>query len=393
MDASKPPVRTATRRQVLAFGGRATAALAASTVWPLPARAARDNELNIYAWEGYHADSVVAPFAKAFRCDVGRELITSDPEAVNRLRAGETAIWDLVTLNNPWARKVLFPNGLIVALDRDRFEPDGDRVLPRFRAPYKWATSADGLSLLGVAQRFGPFSFVVNTDHISRALAEDQGFDLFLDPAMKDRYGILAYDNWNVLHICIAAGFSPFRRHSAAELENFGEIARLLLGNARLMTDDATIINTAIIHGEIDAYFSGGTYTASGVRYDGLDHIRGITPRRGPIDGKGGIVWSEITSTVANPELSPRAYDFLDYVQHPEVAKRVAFAEGTYNPIAQMGDPLVFRQFSLAELEAIQWPDLEDDLARCVDYDINPDYEAMLALYNTAKLKRAESRA
>ena len=42
---------------------------------------------------------------------------------------------------------------------------------------------------------------------------------------------------------------------------------------------------------------------------------------------------------------------------------------------------------------ALVFPHLEDDLARCVDYDINPDYEAMLALYNTAKLKRAESRA
>ena len=104
-------------------------------------------------------------------------------------------------------------------------------------------------------------------------------------------------------------------------------------------------------------------------------------------------MWSEITSTVANPELSPRAHDFLDYVQQPDAAKRVAFAEGTYNPIAQMGDPLVFGQFSIAELEAIQWPDLEDDLARCVDYDINPDYEAMLPLYNAAKLKRAETRA
>lgn len=392
MGASKPPFDTATRRQVLALGGRATAALAASLAWPIRARAARDNELNIYAWEGYHADSVVEPFAEAFRCDVRNELITSDPEAVNRLRAGETAIWDLVTLNNPWARKVLFPEGLIVALDRERFEPRPDQVLRRFRAPYQWATSADGQSLLGVAQRFGPFSFVVDTNHISRALAEDQGFDLFLDPAMKGRYGILAYDNWNILHICIAAGFSPFRPHSHAELEKFAAVADLLLGNARLLTTDAAIINAAIIHGEIDAYFSGGTYTASGVRYDGLDRIRGITPRRGPIDGKGGIVWSEVTSTVANPELSPRAVDFLDYIQQPEVAKRVAFAEGTYNPVAQMGDPLVFRQFSIEELDALQWADLEEDLARCVDYDINPDYETMLASYNSAKLNRAGSR-
>jgi spermidine/putrescine transport system substrate-binding protein len=385
--------KSITRRQVLDFGGRAAIALAAASVCPRRARAARDNELNIYAWEGYHADSVVEPFAEAFRCDVLSELITSDPEAVNRLRAGESAIWDLVTLNNPWARKVLHPERLIVPLDRDRFEPHHDRMMYRFRAPYHWSVSSDGLSLLGLPQRFGPFSFVVNTDRISRATAEDQGFDLFLDPAMKGRYGILAYDNWNILHICIAAGFSPFRRHSAEEFERFEAVARQLIGDARFLTTDATIINTAIIHGEVDAYFSGGTYTASSVRYDGIERIRGITPARGPIDGKGGIAWTEITSAVANPELSPRAFDFLDYVQQPETAKRVAFAEGTFNPVAQMGDPAVLGHFEDAELSAIQWADLEEDLARCVDYDINPDYEAMLALYNAAKLDRADGRA
>ena len=31
--------------------------------------------------------------------------------------------------------------------------------------------------------------------------------------------------------------------------------------------------------------------------------------------GKGGIAWIEITSAVNNPQLSPLAADFLEYVQ------------------------------------------------------------------------------
>ena len=42
--------------------------------------------------------------------------------------------------------------------------------------------SDDGKDLLGMAQRFGPYSFVVNTDKISRKTAEDEGWDLFNDP-------------------------------------------------------------------------------------------------------------------------------------------------------------------------------------------------------------------
>ena len=55
--------------------------------------------------------------------------------------------------------------------------------------------------------------------------------------------------------------------------------------------------------------------------------------------GKGGISWIEVTSVVNNPQISPLAPDFLAYVQDPTVAHTVAFAEGTFNPVAQMAQP------------------------------------------------------
>ena len=68
--------------------------------------------------------------------------------------------------------------------------------------------------------------------------------------------------------------------------------------------------------------------------------------------GKGGISWIEITSVVNNPQLSPLAAEFLDYVQDPEMAHTVAFAEGTFNPVAQMGNPDCFKLFTKEELDA-----------------------------------------
>ena len=63
----------------------------------------------------------------------------------------------------------------------------GDNISRGFRAPYKWAMSDNGKELLGMAQRFGPYSFVVNTDKISRKIAEEQGWDLFNDPKLAGR--------------------------------------------------------------------------------------------------------------------------------------------------------------------------------------------------------------
>ena len=101
-------------------------------------------------------------------------------------------------------------------------------------------------------------------------------------------------------------------------------------------------MNQALVSGEIDLHLTGGTYSVSPARADGHPELRGITPNKGPMGGKGGIAWIEITSTVNNPDLSPLAVEFLEYVQQPETAHTVAFAEGTFNPVAQMGNPKCF---------------------------------------------------
>jgi spermidine/putrescine transport system substrate-binding protein len=363
---------------------------AAAGVGSLPrfAHAARDKELNIYCWEGYNSDDVLDPFRREFDAKVRAEGLTSDPDAVNRLRAGETKVWDLVNLNNPWAREMMYPEGLIKPISRERFEPFMEKMMPQFHPPYAWAMDKSGKDLLGMTQRFGPFSFVVNTDKISREMAEDQGFKLFLDSAMKGRYGVLTYDNWNIYHMCIAADVHPFKSHSAGEIKAFGDVAKQVFNGAKILTDDLVQMNLALINGEIDAYFTGGTYTASPARYDGATQVRGITPKSGPMDGKGGIVWIELTSVVNNPDPSPLAEEFLAYVQRADVSKKVAFAEGTYNPVTQMGSEDVLASFDKDELDAIQWDSLEEEMANSVDYDINPDYAEMYDLYSAAKRER-----
>ncbi|MFC3231464.1 hypothetical protein ACFOGJ_29720 [Marinibaculum pumilum] len=144
-------------------------------------------------------------------------------------------------------------------------------------------------------------------------------------------------------------------------------------------------MNTALINGEIDAYFTGGTYTASPARLDGLSNVRGITPKSRPVDGKGGVVWIELTSAVANPDPTPLAEDFLEFVQQPEICKAVGFAEGTYNPVSQMGDPEVFKLWDKDELDAIQWDSLPEEMAGSVEYSVVADYAKLLEIYTAAK--------
>ncbi len=373
------------RRRFLKVSGGVATAVAAPYFVPRRALAAREKELNILCWEGYNSDEVLDPFRRMTDARVQAESGTSDPDMINKLRAGEINVWDVINVNQPWAREQMYPEGLIKALPRSEFEPYMEKMMEPFRPPYKWALSHDGNDLIGMTQRFGPFNFVVNTDKVSRATAEDEGFDLFNEASNAGRYGILTYDNWNIYHMCVGSGVDPFKKHTDAEIEAFEKTARKWFKGAKLLTDDLVQMNLALINGEIDFYCTGGTYTASPARFDGATNVRGITPKRGPMNGKGGIVWVEVTSVVNNPRVSPLAEQFLHYVQRPDVCHAVAFAEGTYNPVTQMADPKVFNQFTKEELDAIQWDTLEEELGNCVDYAINPDYDRMNTIYNAAK--------
>ncbi|GAB4356088.1 MAG: PotD/PotF family extracellular solute-binding protein [Oricola sp.] len=368
------------RRQ---FIGRTAALAGLAAAGPLsPAYAGRKDRMNILCWEGYNSDQVLGPFRKANpSATVRAESGTSDPDMINKLRAGETSVWDLINVNQPWARDQLYPEKLIKPLNKERFMPYFEKMLPDFSTPpYPLAFADDG-NLIGMPQRYGPFSFVVNTDVISREMAEDQGWNLFLDPAMKGRFGVLTYDNWNIIHMCLTAGLNPFAPVEGDDADKFRETAKTIFGGSKLLTDDLVAMNTALINGEIDAYFTGGTYTASPARYDGATNVRGITPKSGPVDGKGGCVWIELTSAVNNPDPSDLAEDFLEFVQAPEIAKAVAFTEGTYNPVAQMGNPEVMAKFDSEELDAIQMDSLEEEMARSLDYSVVASYDSLIDIY------------
>lgn len=371
-----------TRRKFLQGAAGATGL---AMLGPVQQAWAKDMKLNILCWEGYNSPSVLNPFRyKHPDIQVNAEAASSDPKMINKLRAGGTNVWDVININQPWARKVLWPDKLIRPLDKGRFAPYQDQFLPRFQN-YKYAYSESGDEYLGVTQRFGPFNFVVNTDKISRDMAEDQGWNLFFDKKLKGRYGILAYDNWNLIHLCLAAGLNPFEKLDGDEQSRFKETAQKIVANAKLRSQNLVQLNMALINGSIDAYFTGGTYSASPARLAGFSNIRGITPNSGPIDGKGGIVWVEVNSAVNNPNQGPWADDFLEYIQQPKVCHNVAFAEGTYNPVAQMGNPDVLAQFSKEELQAIQWETLSEDLDRCYDHLVVASYDDLVNIYSGVK--------
>ena len=331
--------------------------------------------IQLLCWEGYDSPRVLDRFERRRSTRVRARTLLSDAGTAEDLLAGRTTC-DVLNINNAWIRGSLHSAGLVRALDPERFEPHFQRMLPRFERLYAWARDSEG-NLIGICQRFGPFNLVVNTQRIDRASAEDQGFELANERAPRP-YGILLYEDFNLFHVCIGAGLDPFAPLSEDEKARFDATALRWFRGAAVVTDDHFELNRALVAGTIDFYVSGGIYTVSPARLAGHLEVRAVTPRSGPIGGRGGIVFTEITSVLETAPRSGEAEDFLAYLLEPETARRVALAERTANPVAQMGMPEVFERFTARELKAIQWDGLEEDIARCADYDLMPDHAALL---------------
>ena len=343
--------------------------------------------IQLLCWEGYDSPRVLEPFERRRSTRIRARTLLSDAGTADDLLAGRTDC-DVLNINNAWIRGSLRAAGLVRALDPQRFEPHFERMLPQFGRLYAWARDTRGV-LVGICQRFGPFNLVVNTNRIGRASAEDQGFELANERAPRP-YGILLYEDFNLFHVCIGAGLDPFTSLGEDGIARFDDTARRWFRGATVVTDDHFRLNRALVDGAIDFYLSGGIYTASPARLAGHLEVRAVTPRSGPIGGRGGIVFTEITSVLESAPRTGEAEDFLEYLLEPETAYRVAFAERTANPVAQMGMPEVFERFTARELEAIQWDGLEEDIARCADYDLMPDHAALLPrLRSAARAERA----
>lgn len=389
--AARNPVRNAVsglnainRREMLKLLGAATCM---AGVGCSPA-SDQSRDLALLTWDAYADPGLLGLWREQTGGSIRYEIHVSDPTSVNRLRAGETAVWDFINLNNPWARKQLWPARLIRDLPRDRFEPLYDKMFEKFAPPYHWAMSEDGEHLLGVVQRFETFDFVVNSDVISPATAKDEGWDIFNNPDFAERYGILAYEDWNVMDMCMGAGIHPFNEKSEDDYAAFERTATMWINNAKLITTDFAQLNLAIMNGEIDAYFTGGTYSITSARLEGVNNLYAITPNSGPADGKGGINWIELNSAVANPEPLDQALEFLEWITLPEPAYIIANGNGNLQPVSQMAQPEVLSKFTSGQLSALQWDEFDERIANSVEFDIVPGYDRLYDLYSAAMRAR-----
>ncbi|MFA5956389.1 hypothetical protein [Hyphomicrobium sp.] len=341
--------------------------------------------LRYLGWEGYADGDFPSSLRAATGLNIGGENHVSDDLACRKLM-GDPGCWDIININTPFVRDTLDPAGFIHSLPEALGSQPSD-PFERFAA----AARGSGGNVIGVPQRCGPFNLVINQDTLSPALAREQGFKLTLRSDFHRRFGILSYDDFNVMHVAIAADLNPFAAFDDAAFAVFSETARAIYRSAQMITTDHDLLNRALIDGDIDFYISGGTYTASPARLAGRLEVRAITPDSGPIEGKGGVAFVEINALVHHDVVPSEAgLSFLTFISSDDGAIAASLAAGACNPVVQMHTSRVRGRFSRDQLLAMQWDDLEEDLSHCADYAIMPDYQRLRGILRRTAASQSE---
>ena len=331
--------------------------------------------LNLLCWAGYQTPQFIQDFEKRWDCKVHGEAFDSDMIAANRIV--DEHHWDMININNPYVRSTLYPAGRISSLDGLGFETERERDLPCLDRFLHCTQSQEDSSLIGIAQRFGPFNLVIDSNQVSASTARDEGFSMADDPNNNQKFGVLLYPEFNVMHAAIACGIDPFKEMLSSDETRVVKRLHGWNASARLCTSKYHELNQALVDGQIRFYVSGGVYTAGVARKADHMNIMSVTPNRGPIDGKGGIAFVEVTSICAKSPNTDLSHHFINYMLEPDQCHKIAFAEGVHNPVSQMGDPKVMAKFSIRDLDALQFSTLDEDMAHCAPYQTIPNFSSI----------------
>ncbi len=327
-------------------------------------------------------EEILGKFVKTRGLFAKAENLTSDSEAASRVIVGKTIKPSILNINNPFPRKRLFPAKRIHALDCSVLPEWTAGILPWTESLCEWAYSDAG-DLIGIPQRFGPFNFVINTTLISKALAEDEGFCLLATPESAPEYGLLVFPEFNVFHIALSLELNPFSSLSKEDKQRFESQARQWFDHAVYISDDCRKLNTRLTEKSISMIMSAGMFSSGYLRREGFREIYCITPEKGPVGGKGGICFVELNTIPVDTPSYVDSIGFLEMILSPEMSLSVISNEINCNPVVQMADRRIFDELDPDLLEALQWGTLEEDLARCVEYDFPPDFDELLSIVNT----------
>lgn len=327
--------------------------------------------MNIYCWEGYNQKK----FLRDFPYKIKTNSFISDYQIANQIK-NKNIKCDVININNAFIRDYLWKKRLIKELDYSKYYNHISFFLKDFRYLSKWTLSPDKKKVIGIGQRFGNLNFVINSDIVKKRTAELEGYNLVKD--INSKYGILLFEDFNIMQIALSCGVNPFKKLDKKKLSKFVSNCSLWFENAKYLSRNYLTLNKLLVNKKINFYLTGGTFTCSMSRKYGQNNILSIIPKNKINNLKQGLIFTEITSVLKK---NNNTDEYLDYILSNKKSYEIAMSKYTCNPVLQMGNPKTFDLFKKRDLEIIQFDDLYDIKSYSNEFQIVPNYKKLLSIF------------
>lgn len=328
--------------------------------------------MNIYCWEGYNQKK----FIKNFSYKIKSNNFISDFYIANQIK-NKKVNCDILNINNAFIRDYLWKKNFIKELDYSKYYDHISSFLKNFKHLSKWTLSHNKKKVIGVAQRFGNLNFVINSNSIRKNTSELEGYNLIKEN--KNKFGILLFEDFNIMQIALSVGVNPFKRLNNKEISCYAKNCQLWFENAKLISDNYLKLNKLLINRQIRFYLTGGTYTCSVARREGNNDILSIIPKKKINNLKQGLIFTEITSVLKNSIVNSEKY--IDFILSDQKSYEIAMSKYTCNPVLQMGNPKIYNLFSKNDLKIIQFDNLDESKFYSHEYQIIPNYKKLLGIF------------
>jgi len=357
------------RRNILKGAAAAFAAGAA----PISMREAfAAEEMNYMCWEGYNDPAIIGPFEEANSVSMNFDLIADSPGGFAKLAAGGHRQFDVVSTDSPWVQR-MGPAGLCEFIDQDEFADVYAKFYPQFQPPFE-PLQFDGKTT-GLPTRWGWVGPCVNTEFNDPD--EWRSWDAAFDSKNKNKIGIMDWGDWPIMPMVLHAGINPYEELGKPELDEVRKVLRALFANSRALFSDLSLSQKALLDGSVSTLVGTGTYSTSGLRHAGFDHIVCVVPEA--VDGfKKGIIWVEATAIVKEPANEKLAKALMRHLTSDEAAYSLTLNEVTANPSPNKS---VEEMYSEKERDILQLDYVDYVWENSTLHNVAPNIDDMLAIW------------
>lgn len=275
--------------------------------------------LNLYTWDGMFPQEVLNDFTKETGIKINYSSFDTNEAMLAKLEATKGGEYDLV-LADDYIIEIAIQEGLVMPLDKNQLSNFGN-INPLFQGQYY-----DPEDAYTVPYGAGIQAIVYSPERVG---FEIKSFDDLLNPALKDRIGVVN----NARFIYGASLLEDGESVNAESPEAIRKAADQVLAmapNIRLIKENG--LQDDIVSGEIDVAV---TYTSEVTLACMAD------PSLQVVYSQKGLGFGVMAQFIpVNAPHSEAAHKFMDYILRPEVSKQCFEAVGYYST-NKAADPLI----------------------------------------------------